>query len=157
MLYTKRKNIFISYLLVLSLVAFISGCSSENVFKNDDAGVNLSDVSSWVNLMPGNKASFHITGNVLIFNNNIKSEVENVIAVQVMQDDKRIYTFEHKELELIKSVENGNTIIFVSCSAALEKLTGLNLDKSITVKFILLINKLKIEKIISSIKIIKAY
>ncbi|MGE5410142.1 MAG: hypothetical protein ACM3MI_04210 [Clostridiales bacterium] len=95
--YLIKGNLGIIVFLLTLLLFNGCGSSSSSDKKNSDAKYSIkeSELYAWVNLMPGSKAKFHVTGDVKI---EKKGEIDlnevQFIEVSVYQDDKLLYSFQ---------------------------------------------------------------
>lgn len=105
-------KLLILFLLALSIFG-LTGCSSsapeirtttkiaEGIYK-DDLRINIKKIYAWVNLMPGAKPRFHITGSVELLEAS-EYDLENVTIkeINIIQNRKSIYKFSPKIKEEI--------------------------------------------------------
>jgi hypothetical protein len=152
------------YLFSISIILLIS-CSS---VKTDEEILNISithsDVNSWLNLMPNDSPSFHITGVVKIKN----EESYNIIGINlseiiILQDNEPLYfiepVFEPVSTDkTIKKIEAGKVIEYrFMVKNGLEIKPELDPDKIISAKLRFLSREKQFEYIIPDIFIEKAY
>jgi hypothetical protein len=86
----KQQLIF----LVLPLL-ILSGCSGSQAVNNDlKLEIISKQMDSWVNLMPGSRPSFYISGSIKIKNNeNVAIDSVRMLRCNVIQDGKILYEF----------------------------------------------------------------
>ncbi|MCF6269086.1 MAG: hypothetical protein L3J41_05200 [Melioribacteraceae bacterium] len=113
-----------SYAIFILGLTFIIGCSSsvpeirtttkisEGIYK-DDIRLNVKQIYAWVNLMPGAKARFHVTGSIELLEDS-KFDLENVTIkkINIIQNNNTIYQFTPKTEENLE--ENKKSILFSS-------------------------------------------
>ena len=101
-----RRKIFAISTIVIIL--FIVGCSSQlpeikkidkvsNIYENN-LRVNIKKVYAWINLMPGDKPRFHITGSVELFEDSKYELEKDVLATEddkIIEDWRRMQTSDH--------------------------------------------------------------
>ena len=78
--------------LFVFIVMFM-GCSGSQ-FRNDDLKIEIisQKIDAWVNLMPGSKPSFYVSGSLTIRNNeNTLIDSIKVLECQVFQQHKTLY------------------------------------------------------------------
>lgn len=116
-------NNILKIFVFITLVGFFwNGCSSSipevkeisKVSKDiysDSLRINTKDIYAWVNKMPGQKARFHVTGKLQLFDNPEYDVNELMIKnISVIQDNMIIYQFNPKVENEYK--ENYKSIIF---------------------------------------------
>ena len=117
----KYFNIVISFVLTLFILG-ITGCSSsvpevkrvpkisEGIYK-DDLRINVKQIYAWVNLMPGAKARFHLTGSIELLDDSAY-DLENVTIkeINIVQNKNSIYHFTPKIEETF--VNNKKSFLF---------------------------------------------
>jgi len=131
----KRKNI-----LLLSVFAFIVwNCSTGKIEKDEseikvipkaelvkDLNLNIQKTVSWVNLMPGTKPKFHISGNVNLLNGeDYILENTKLKFVKVFQSGKEMYFVKPKV-----RVENKSDSVKIMFST----LRGLSINEELNTK-----------------------
>jgi hypothetical protein len=137
-----RRKIFAISTIVIIL--FIVGCSSQlpeikkidkvsNIYENN-LRVNIKKVYAWINLMPGDKPRFHITGSVELFEDS-KYELENVKIrkMNIIQSGNIIYNINptvEEEITGNKKVFTFSTIRGLLYTSILER------EKSIDVELL---------------------
>ena len=106
----KYVNLVISFILTLFIFGLV-GCSSstleirkvekisEGIYK-DDLRINIKKIYAWVNLMPGEKARFHITGSFELLEDLGKKQIRyhsyheiGYLIPKYFIPDKSIYNF----------------------------------------------------------------
>lgn len=141
----KYFNMVISFVLTLFILG-ITGCSSsvpeiktvpkisEGIYK-DDLRINVKQIYAWVNLMPGAKARFHLTGSIELLDDS-KYDLENVTIkeINIVQNKNSIYHFTPKIEETF--VDNKKSFLFSTIRGLL--LTSiLDRNKSIDVELLI--------------------
>jgi hypothetical protein len=153
----------IMFFLCLLYLAILTGCSGSNQDADDlNLKIKTQQMNSWVNLMPGSKPSFFISGSIQIKNTeNSATDSLMLLKCDVLQDDQIIYQLHpgfHKSVDIssrLKSGEEGIFTINLSPGAPINK--ELNLEKPVSISLYLsALNKVIVHKI-DSIYIIKTY
>lgn len=69
---------------------------SEGIYE-DDLRINVKQIYAWVNLMPGAKARFHLTGSIELLD-DAQYDIENVTIkeINIIQNKNSIYHFTPK-------------------------------------------------------------
>ncbi len=130
----KSKN-----LLYLSFITFLLwNCSSKEIVKEEvekilpktelikDVNLNVEKTISWVNLMPGSKPKFHISGKFnLLKSDDYNIENMKLKYVKVYQSDKEVYFVKPKV-----RVEDKGDIKQIMFST----LRGLSINKKLNTK-----------------------
>lgn len=162
------KNIIVKYLLILSIILLWNACSSsipevikvnpqekESPIYDNNLRINTKQVYSWVNKMPGDKARFNITGELLFFDDS-DYDINNITIkkIFIIQNDVELYQFIPK-LETTFS-NNSKSILFSTVKGMLLSVQ-LDSDKSIDVKVILSDSNNEIEYFIKKVKVEEAY
>ena len=141
----KYYNLVISFILSLFILG-INGCSSsvpevktvpkisEGIYK-DDLRINVKKIYAWVNLMPGAKARFHITGSIELLEDS-EYDLKNVTIkkINIIQSKETIYQFTPKTKETFE--QNKKSVVF-STIRGLLLTTILDREKSINVELLL--------------------
>jgi hypothetical protein len=140
--YLIKGNLGIIVFLLIALI--VNGCcsSSSSDKKNSDAkyGIQESELYAWVNLMPGSKARFHVTGDVKI---EKKGEIDlNEVQfreVSVYQDDKLLYSFQPALRDKEKSGQGKDSLesryLKFSDAGGFELDSRLKMDHPVKLKF----------------------
>ena len=158
--------------MVLRLIFFVSAVSfflnsCGTVKSHSDQlkiSINHSDISYWLNLMPGGPASFHITGNLKVKNLESYDIKElNLNEIILTQEDKPVYRFE-PVLESLNENIPGKTLTVgeekefrFGVKTGLEVKPELDSEKTVTVHLAFSSGEKIFEHLISDIKIEKAY
>lgn len=122
--------------------------------------ITISDVSSWLNLMPGGKGSFHISGE---YSFNVSDIINNpsLRKINVSIEQKFIYSVlpevknKFNEDDVNRNIDNTIMQFFTK--------PGLNIDERllstnrINLEFIFEINGIEIEKHTSDMELTRAY
>jgi len=141
----KHLNLVILFVLTLSVFGLI-GCSSsvpetrtttkisEGIYK-DDLRINIKKLYAWVNLMPGAKPRFHITGSVELLDAS-EYDLENVTIkeINIIQDKKSIYRISPKVEDKIH--QNIKSLLFSTVRGLLYT-SILDREKKIDVEFLI--------------------
>lgn len=127
---------------------------SEGIYK-DDLRINIKKIYAWVNLMPGAKPRFHITGSIELLEYS-KYDLENISIkkISVIQNKNRIYQFTPKIEE--KLLNNKKAFLF-STIRGLLLTTALDIEKKIEVELIIRDSASEIIYIIPDVKISEVY
>jgi hypothetical protein len=154
-----KKVLIILFLLPVILI----GCSGSQSEANDlKLDIIARQINSWINLMPGNKPSFFISGSLKIKNNEyVVIDSVKLLKCEVLQEGKTLYEL-HPELRSSVSIMDpmnpGSDRIFtlyLPTGTPIKK--ELNLEKSVSVDLYLsALNKVK-QYEIDSIYVIKTY
>lgn len=141
----KMENI--KYLLFLFIITlFVYSCSSsvpeikeieekkEDIYS-DGLRINVKQIYSWVNKMPGSKKRFHITGNIEILEDP-KYNIDDlsIMSITIQQSNETIYEFTPKTV--VDSSSTNKTILFSTVRGLLYS-TRIDVYKNIDVKMIL--------------------
>ena len=150
-------------ILLFSLFFVLSGCSGSQSGVNDlKLEIITEQINSWVNLMPGSKPSFFISGSIKIKNNeNAVIDSIKLLKCEVIQSGQILYEL-HPDLKSSVSymdpMNPGNDRIFTLYfpgGTPIKK--ELNFEKPVSIGFYLsALNKTKQYKF-DSIYVMKAY
>jgi hypothetical protein len=145
------------------LLFILTGCSGSQSGANElKLEIIIQQINSWVNLMPGSKPSFYISGLIKIKNNeNALIDSVKLLKCMVFQDGKMLYEL-HPDLRSSAShmdpMNPGNDRIFTlyfPTGTPIKK--ELNLEKPVSIGFYLsALSKTKEYKI-DSIHVMKIY
>jgi hypothetical protein len=83
-------------LILFTLTAFTINISCTNYGKQSDLSLSIEKIKieSWLNLMPGGPGSFHLSGEILIKNEeNHEVGNLNLSLITVRHDDELLYSF----------------------------------------------------------------
>ncbi len=152
-------------LLVSAVLLFFSSCGTVKS-HSDQLKISIvhSDIYCWLNLMPGGPASFHITGNLTIKNEE-SFEIKELILKEIIltQEDKPVYSFE-PILESVSENKAGENLtggekkeFRFGVKTGLEVKPELDPEKTITARLIFNSDEKKFEYVIPDIKIEKAF
>jgi hypothetical protein len=154
------KLVLISLSLLLALLTCCSGS------KPDADDLNLEIVShqvnSWVNLMPGSKPSFFISGSLNIKNNgNIPIDSIHLLKCVVLQEGNKLYELHPDLRSAVNStdplVPGSDRLFTLYLPTGKPILKELNFEKPVTVSLYLTsVNKMKLFNI-DSIYVLKTY
>jgi hypothetical protein len=153
----------IMFFLCLLYLAILIGCSGSNQDVNNlNLKIKTQQINSWVNLMPGSKSSFFISGSIQVKNTeNSAIDTLMLLKCDVLQEDKIIYHLYpgfHKSVDIssrLKSGEEGIFTINLSPGAPIKK--ELNLEKPVSINLYLsALSKVIVHKI-DRIYVIKTY
>ena len=150
--------------IILFLLLFIlTGCSGSQLGSNDlKLEIITQQINSWVNLMPGSKPSFFISGSIKIKNNE-DAFIDSVqlLKCEVLQEGKTLYELHpnlRSSVSIIDPMNPGTDRIFtlyLPTGTPIKK--ELNLDKPVSIDLYLsAFNKVKQLKI-DSIHVMKTY
>jgi hypothetical protein len=150
-------------ILLFILLVILTGCSGSQSETNDlKLDIVTQQINSWVNLMPGSKPSFFISGSLKIKNNeHAVLDTVKLLKCEVLQEGKTIYEL-HPDLRSSVSIMDpmspGNDriyTIYLPTGTPIKK--ELNLEKSVSLGLYLsALNKVK-RYIIDSIYVMKTY
>jgi uncharacterized membrane protein len=150
--------------IILFLLLFIlTGCSGSQLGTNDlKLEIITQQINSWVNLMPGSKPSFFISGSIKIKNNEgMFIDSVRLLKCEVLQEGKTIYELHpnlRSSVSIIEPMNPGNERIFtlyLPSGTPIKK--ELNLEKPVSIDLYLsAFNKVKQHKI-DSIHVMKTY
>ncbi|MDR3667626.1 MAG: hypothetical protein P4L35_12355 [Ignavibacteriaceae bacterium] len=154
-----KPILLIGFLLLVILI----GCSGSQTDSNNlRVEIKTYRVNSWVNLMPGSKPSFFISGSIKIRNNeNTGIDSLKLLKCEVRQSGKILYVLHP---EFMSSVDpdvlfnpGSDRTYSLNLTAGIPVIKALNYDKLVSVDLYLsAINK--IARInIDSIFVVKAY
>jgi len=137
------KNYF-TQLFVFLIIVFIIGCSqtaqreavNENEYEkifHQDVNLEIREIYSWVNLMPGNNPRFHITGDFdLLSSYKYQYESLNLKKVIVNQERQFIYSISPKIKQNELESQNRYSITFSTIKGLLMN-EDLNIEKPIDI------------------------
>jgi hypothetical protein len=154
-----KQILILSFILLVILI----GCSGSQSETNDlKLEIVTQQINSWVNLMPGGKPSFFISGSLKIKNNeHAVLDTVRLVKCEVFQEGKTLYEL-HPDLRSSVSITDpmgpGNSRIFTLYLPTGTHITKeLNLEKPVSLGlYFSAINKVK-GFIIDSIYVIKTY
>jgi len=161
------KIIKLLYILPFGLIMFLGyGCSSslpeikqieqkkDNIY-DDGRRINVKQIYSWVNKMPGQKKRFHITGNIEILEDS-KYNIDDISVTSIIieQGNNTIYEFIPKTV--VDSSNNIKTILFSTVRGLLFS-TVIDIYKSIDVKITLSDSANEVYYNIPNVKIEEVY
>ena len=148
---------------MILLLAVLTGCSGSRQSTNDlKLEIVNHQIDSWVNLMPGSKPSFFISGSINIRNNE-ESDIDSVrlLKCEVLQEGNKLYEL-HPDLR--SSVWNMDPLqpgtdrlftLYLQSGTPINK--ELNFEKPVTVSLYLsALNKMNHYNI-DSIYVMKTY
>ena len=154
-----KRILFPMLLLILILI----GCSGSQSVSNElKLEITSHEINSWVNLMPGSKPSFFISGSINIRNNE-DSYIDSIHLqkCEVLQEGNKLYEL-HPDLR--NSVWNMDPMkpgtdrlftLYLQTGTPIKK--ELNLDKPVSISLYLsALNKVTYYKI-DSIYVMKTY
>ena len=137
------KNNLIRILNIVIGLVFFEGCSSslpevnkiaeveESIYEND-VRINVKQIFSWVNRMPGSKPRFHISGELEVLEDS-KYNINNIIIkkIKIIQFNNVVYNFTPKVES--KFNDETKTIIFSTIrgllvSAMLDSKKNINVE-----------------------------
>jgi len=137
------KKLLSIFLLSFLSIVFINGCSSslpevnkvaeveESIYEND-VRINVKQIFSWVNRMPGSKPRFHISGELKVLEDS-KYNINNIIIkkIKIVQFNNVVYNFTPKVES--KFNDETKTIIFSTIrgllvSAMLDSKKNINVE-----------------------------
>ena len=152
-----KHKLFPGYLLLVILI----GCSGSQQDTNDlKLEILTHEINSWVNLMPGSKPSFFISGSLIIESNeNAVLDSVHLLKCEVTQQGKLLYVL-HPDIKILDNMDLVNTfgrIFFFNLVPGTPIKKELNLEEPISIEFLLsAFNKVKQYKI-DSIRVMKTY
>ncbi|MDR3609083.1 MAG: hypothetical protein P4L27_00805 [Ignavibacteriaceae bacterium] len=150
-------------ILLFSLIIVYYGCSgAKSTTDTLKIEVMTQQSNSWVNLMPGSKPSFFISGSIKIKNDeNIALDSIQLLKCNILQEGKTIYNLipGFRSVDDIKAPINSGTdrifTFYLSPGTPINK--ELDMDKLISIELYLsALNKVKLH-IIDNINVIKTY
>ena len=161
----KKFKLVISFVLTL-FISGLAGCSSssleirkvekisEGIYK-DDVRINIKKIYAWINLMPGEKARFHITGSFELLEGS-DYDLENVIIekINIVQNKNSIYQFSPKTEE--KFEPNKKSFLFSTVRGLLYT-SILDREKSIDVEILISDSSSEIIYLIPDVEISEVY
>lgn len=156
------KKIVVITIVFISVIAFIK-CSSTvpqkeigevetEIIYSDEIRLNVKSIYSWINVMPGSKPRFHVTGELEILDNsNYSIENIKIVKITILQDQKMIFIFRPKineELSKDKKTLTFSTIRGLLLNAVLNQKKAIDIvfdfnDGSTEIKYV--IKDVKIE------------
>ena len=161
-----RNNKIIISLFVILLFWELSGCSSslpeiktvpkisEGIYKND-IRINVNEIYAWVNLMPGAKTRFHITGSIdLLESSGYNLKNVQIKKINILQSNNVIYQITPKVEEEMK--KNKKVFLF-STMRGLNYTTILDKEKPIEVQLEFSDSASDFKYLISNVKIDEAH
>ncbi|MDT3697183.1 MAG: hypothetical protein ROY99_12435 [Ignavibacterium sp.] len=149
----KKVGLYISVLYLFSLLISCSTGLSQKEFE--DLNIKISNIQSWLNLMPGGPGSFHITGKYELPENLNEKEIF-LDKIIIMEKDKEIYSLT-AELQLFYNSEMGIKE-FTFSNYYQTKIDPVLIKKdTIEVKLIFSVNGLLIRKDFGVIPLLRVY
>lgn len=161
-----------NYSILFLTLVFFAACTSENestkrVEKTDTESdgsqeliIEFDKVYSWVNLMPGPdaKPSFHITGEIKLFESGAYNLSELQLAqINIYQNNETVFSFKPDvRLKENLSAEKVKLLVFSTITGLFVK-NNLNYEKPVDAKFIFKHNSELFSYTVNDIKIEKAY
>ncbi len=154
------------FLFIIITLQFFSGCCSVSQTHNNllNISVNHSGIYCWLNLMPGGKPTFHISGNLAIKNEEtFKIKKIGLKEIILLQDDNPIYKFNplfepvnedtsDKELKIEETKD-----FHIGLRSGLSIATELDSERPINAKLFFVSDEKTFEYNILNIRIEKAY
>lgn len=161
----KYSNLAISFSIIL-FVFLLVGCSSsipetrtvakisEEIYKND-LRINIKQIYAWVNLMPGAKSRFHITGSIELLEDT-EYDIENVTIkkINIIQNKNTIYQFTPK---IEAKIEQNKKSFLFSTIRGLLLTSILNREKTIDVELLFSDSSSEIMHLIPNVEIYEAH
>ncbi len=157
----KKSTLFKYSIFVIALVIFV-GCSStlpeiKTIVKDEESiyesglRINVKQIYAWVNLMPGAKARFHITGSVELLEDS-EYDINNVTIkkIKIIQNNNTIYQFTPK---IEETTELNKKLFLFSTVRGLLLTSALNREKAIEVELLLSDSSSEIVYLIPDVKI----
>lgn len=143
-------------IVLITIIAFIK-CSSSiqqkeigeiepETTNKDEIQLNVENIYSWINAMPGSKPRFHVTGELEILDDS-NYDIKNIriIKITILQDQKMIFMFRPKIKEELS--KDGKTLTFSTIrgllvNAALDKKKAIDIvfdfdDGSTEIKYVI--------------------
>lgn len=129
--------------IILVILFGLIACSSEEVtkrgeqeYKEQEVNLIVNEIYSWVNLMPGSEARFHITGDLEILeSDDYDLNLINLVSVIVYHDSKVIYKISPVVKEDNDGLSNSRKIKFSTIRGLMVN-RELDLDKKIHVDLV---------------------
>jgi hypothetical protein len=148
---------------IFLLLAVLTGCSGSQQSTNDlKLEIVNHQIDSWVNLMPGSKPSFFISGSINIRNNE-ESFIDSLrlLKCEVLQESNKLYEL-HPDfrssvwnMDPIQPGTNRLFTFYLQTGTPINK--ELNFEKPVTVSiYLFALNKINHYKI-DSIYVMKTY
>ena len=102
-------------LLILVVLTFIACSSSKTGEETLQLEIEVSELHSWLNLMPGSPGKFHLLGEFKIINPGSKVIEELKLDKIIIYSDKEVvYSFfpffNQKDLSEVNSIEHGGSM-----------------------------------------------
>lgn len=155
-----KKYYSISFVFVLVSILLAACGTAQNNVKQLEGMITISDVNSWLNLMPGIRGSFHISGEYS-FNETDKKNNPTLKKINVRIGQEFIFSIlpeiknKFNEDDVNRNPELIEMQLFTNPGLTIDKRL-LNTDK-INLEFIFEINGIQIEKQIFDIELTRAY
>lgn len=153
------KKYYFIYFIWVSI--FLAACGTvQDNSKPFEELITIPDVNSWLNLMPGSKGSFHISGEYSFRAKDIKFN-PTLNRVEILIGQEFIYSV----LPKVKNKFNEDDVNRNRDNTIVQYFTnpGLNIDErllstdKINLKFVFEVNGNEIEKLIADIELTRAY
>ena len=138
------------------------GCSASQTVSNDiKMEIKTRKMESWVNLMPGSKQSFFISGELIIESKESAFlDSVHLLKCEISQQSKLLYEL-HPDFQIVNInmdlVNADGRLVFINLSSGVPIKKELNLEKSISMEiYLTAINKVYHHRI-DSVNVAKAY
>lgn len=153
------KKYYSIYFMLIPIFLAACGTAQDNA-RNFEEMITISDTNSWLNLMPGSKGSFHISGEYLFSANDEKFN-PILKRVEIIVGQELIYSV----LPEVKNKFNeddvgrnpGKTIMQFFTNSGLDIDERLLSTDKINLKFVFEMNEIEIEKRMADIELTRAY
>ena len=156
------KKLYYSVSLILTIILFEMGCSHQQEADSLHLSVHKMKIHCWLNLMPGGSASFHISGEIKMKNDENQEITDlKLTTIKVFQSNKLMYSFTPQFSPKIKGEEflipaKSERDFLFSSKSRLSVSKNLNAEQPILIKllfkgkeksFLYQMENIKIEKV----------
>lgn len=151
-------------LLFLSLLFFSSiNCSGSKEMNESDFDINIIEINSWLNLMPGGPGSFHLSGEMEIHSDPDSMLIDlSIKEIFVYSGEQLLYrfkpVFQYSRTEPDYSLNNKKIDVYqFFTEQGLEIREVLMGDNLINVELVLVLEDKELVKILNDIEVTRAY
>lgn len=154
--------LYLSLLCISSSIGFFSCCHSSKMETNENKIVfEIIKIDSWLNLMPGNAAKFHLAGEAYVSSETKINDFNPFFkSIKVSQNKTQIYSFIPVVNLLSEEVNDKGVVVYkieFHTESGLRINSGMNSEKNIDVELIFYHGFNLQNLLLSNIKLEKAY
>ena len=148
---------YLKIYVVLTLLIFMSCSNSQIKIEKLSEDITIIDTQSWINLMPGGRGSFHITGEYEI--NKSFSKDLKLMKLIVSTDDKTIYDIKSDNIvNKLQADETEQKFKYrFNTQPGIKLNDSIRIVETINLKLIFEYKGSEIEKMINDVYLTRAY